>query len=522
MESLHWADQAARNVIRVKGDKETYTVAAGITPSGIVHVGNFREVVTQSLIAKALQGMGKKVRFIYSWDDYDVFRKVPVNMPNQEMLAEYLRMPITEVPDTFECKHKSYAEHNEAVFEKELKALHILPEFIHQYKKYKKCEYAEEIKKALEKKDKIKKILNKGRKEELEENWLPVMVFCDKCNKDTLSVTEWKGGYNIYYECECGHKEEFDFRKKGIIKLLWRVDWPMRWSYEKVDFESAGKDHFASGGSFEMGKEICKEVYGCDGPEGFMYEWISIKGGKTLHSSTGNVVKLGEVLEIYEPDIVLYLFAGTRPNSSFAISFDLDVLKIYEDFDKCERIYFNKELAKDEKEYVQQKRIYELSSHNISAKQPVQPIFRHLTTLIQVYNDDFAKIRKHFEKELKSKFDEDRLKQRTALANNWLLKHAPEDFKFRVQDEISDETKERLSQKEINALRFLKKVLDKAHEEKTLHNEFYDVSQEAGIEPKEFFKAAYLVLIGKEKGPKLASFVLEIGVERVKKLLDKL
>jgi len=90
--SYHWTDVAADNIIRQKGDKETYTVASGITPSGVVHIGNFREIITVDLVKRALEKKGKKVRFIYSWDDYDVFRKVPKGMPKQEELMSIVYM----------------------------------------------------------------------------------------------------------------------------------------------------------------------------------------------------------------------------------------------------------------------------------------------------------------------------------------------------------------------------------------------------------------------------------------------
>ena len=96
----HWADLMAEKIIREKGELELYTCASGITPSGTVHLGNFREIITVDLVVRALRDRGKNVRFIYSWDDYDVFRKVPANMPNPEILEKYLRFPITEVPDT--------------------------------------------------------------------------------------------------------------------------------------------------------------------------------------------------------------------------------------------------------------------------------------------------------------------------------------------------------------------------------------------------------------------------------------
>ena len=92
---VHWADQTAEKIIRERGDLESYTCASGITPSGTVHIGNFREIISVDLVVRALRDRGKKVRFIYSWDDYDVFRKVPENMPGKETLQNYLRYPIT-------------------------------------------------------------------------------------------------------------------------------------------------------------------------------------------------------------------------------------------------------------------------------------------------------------------------------------------------------------------------------------------------------------------------------------------
>ena len=110
---MNWADVTAEKVIQEKGDKDSYVVAAGISPSGHIHIGNFREIITSAQVAKALRSRGKKVRFIYSWDDFDAFRKVPKDFP--EDFKQYLGMPLCKVPDPHGC-HKSYSEH----FEKEL------------------------------------------------------------------------------------------------------------------------------------------------------------------------------------------------------------------------------------------------------------------------------------------------------------------------------------------------------------------------------------------------------------------
>ena len=216
---LHWADQNAQRVITEKGNKKRYVVAAGITPSGRIHIGNFREIITVDLVNKALKDAGKDVNFIYSWDDYDVFRKVPIDMPDQNLLKKFLRMSITDVPDTMECRHKSYAEHNEKAVEEVLPIVGIKPKFIRQSVMYQKCAYAEEIKTAMQNTKKIKDILDQYRKEPLEKDWYPAAIFCEKCKKDTTKITDYDGEYDVTYKCECGFEDTFDIRKKGIIKL---------------------------------------------------------------------------------------------------------------------------------------------------------------------------------------------------------------------------------------------------------------------------------------------------------------
>ncbi|MBI4151852.1 lysine--tRNA ligase [Candidatus Woesearchaeota archaeon] len=511
----HWTDVTAEKIIREKGNKKNYTVAAGITPSGTVHIGNFREIITVDLVKRALEKRGKKVRFIYSWDDYDVFRKVPLNMPKQDLLQTFLRYPIVDTPDPFGC-HESYAAHHEKEVETIIPRVGITPEFLYQAPKYRSGEYADEIKKALENNDKIKECLNEYREEDVDEHWLPITMFCERCHRDTLTELKWLGGYTVSYACSCGQRETFDFKKKPILKLKWRVDWPMRWNYEAVDFEPGGKDHSTVGGSYDTGKKIVKAVWHRDAPTYVMYDFITIKGaGGKMSSSKGDVITLKDVLEVYEPEIARYIFAGTRPNKEFAISFDADVLKVYEDFDKCERIYFGVESV-SEKETVKQKVAYELSSiGKISSTMPYQPGFRHLTTLLQIHSLDVDKTISYFEEELKHEHDRRRLRTRAICAKNWLLRYAPEEFKFTVQEK-SNVVLSPVEKKLFHQLAV--KLLEREWTDTDLHEEMYILCKNHTVEPKAFFTVAYRILIHKEKGPRLAAFILEIGAKKVARL----
>ncbi len=515
-ESFHWTDVAADRVIEEKGDKKSYTLAAGITPSGTVHIGNFREIITVDLVRRALEKRGKKIRFIYSWDDFDVFRKVPANMPKQDILKTFLRKPIVDTPDTFGC-HKSYAEHNEKEVEESIHKVGIKPEFLYQAKKYRSGEYAEQMKHALENNDAIKKILDQYREEPLEKDWLPISLFCPGCGKDTITELRWLGDYDISYVCECGQKEELDFKKNpNLVKLKWRVDWPMRWAYEKVDFEPGGKDHSTVGGSYDTGKIICKELWNFDAPTYVMYDFISLKGmdGK-MSSSKGDVITLNDVLQVYEPEVARYLFSGTRPNKEFAISFDADVLTIYEDFDKAERIYYGVEEVQDKKAE-KYKVAYELSYiGEISKTIPYQPKFRHLTTLLQINSFNIDKVVAYFSQQLKNEHDKKRLRSRAECAKNWLQQHAPEEFKFSVQER----SQAKLTAEESKFLHEVaKKLMERDWNDVELHEEMYILCKAHNILPKDFFTLAYRVLINKERGPRLASFILEIGKEKVARL----
>ena len=89
-----------------------------------------------------------------------------------------------------------------------------------------------------------------------------------------------------------------------------------------------------------------------------------------------------------------------------------------------------------------------------------------------------------------------------------------------VVNEASGNIKKIIYEKQIEALSLLRKKLEKKdYTEQELFNEFYEICKNTDIENTEFFKGAYLALIGKEKGPRLTTFILAIGKEKVIKLL---
>ena len=522
--AVHWADQTAERIIAQRGPlgpgKAHFTCASGISPSGVVHIGNFREIISVDLVVRALRDHGQETRFIYSWDDFDVFRKVPKNMPNQELLAEHLRRPITEVPDPH-SEAESYARHNELVLENVLPRVGVEPEYLYQAAKYKAGEYAEGIRRAMKHRDLIRRLLNEHRTEPLPDEWWPVSVFSHFSHTDRTTVVEWDGEWALTYRCdETGQQETVDLRTADNVKLLWRIDWPMRWSVEQVDFEPAGKDHHSAGGSFDTARAIAKEVYGLDAPVTFKYDNVGIKGrGGKISSSSGDVISLADVLEVYQPEIARYLFAGTRPNAEFAISFDLDVIKIYEDYDRCERIYYGAEEV-SEKRAAKERRTYKLSQLPAAAATirpddpvPLQLPFRTLCNFLMITAGDLDVALDRFPDFDRTRHEElvPRFRRRAECAWNWITSFAPEDFRFELKGAGAEPAA--LSESEraaIVALRdeFVSRASE--HDERSLAEAIYQTADDAGVDRGRFFVIMYQALIGKERGPRLAGFMLTL------------
>ena len=125
-----------------------------------------------------------------------------------------------------------------------------------------------------------------------------------------------------------------------------------------------------------------------------------------MSSSSGEVVTVNDVLQIYEPEILRYIFASYKTNIDFSVSFDLDVLKVYEDFDKMERIAFGIEKV-NEKKTNMAKRVYELSQIEQAPEHcPIQPSFRHLCNILQIHNGSIDEAKKHYEDNINNEWDE--------------------------------------------------------------------------------------------------------------------
>ncbi|NMI89026.1 lysine--tRNA ligase [Nanohaloarchaea archaeon] len=521
---VFWSDQLAFGTRKKFEDEEEYVCASGVSPSGVVHAGNFREIITTDFVVKSLKHQGEDVEFIYSWDDYDRFRKVPEGVPDS--FEKHIGKPLVEVPDPQEC-HDSYAEHYEEKLEKQLEDMHVDINFIRQAEKFKNGEYADLIKKGLEKKSEVKEILDKYRKEPLEEPYYPVHVYCTGCGKDFTEVKSWNGSYTLEYHCnECGEQREINFKQEGNVKPPWRIDWPMRWKYEQVNFEPAGKEHSAAGGSRDTGNELSEKIYDKEPPVHQMYEFVT-KDGSKISSSQGGVFTLSDLKDIYSPEIIRFLFSETKPNKAFEIPFESEeVIQIYDRFDRYEEDYF--EESGDDKDTRHRERVYEQATVEVPESQPVRVPFKHAAFVAQTVPEEewvtkgieSLKRTGHLPDSLDGK-DKTRVVSRLERAKEWARNYAPEKYVYEINWEGTAQGLNREQQDAVNAM---KNQLENRSFEGSdeLDDMLYNVAEESDLDTGEFFQTAYRALLGRESGPRLSTLIISIGQEQTTQILQKL
>jgi lysyl-tRNA synthetase class 1 len=491
-EKIHWADVCAAQVPQ---DKK-HCIATGITPSGPIHIGNMREVLTGDLVYKAIQSRGLDAELLYFADDFDPLRKVYPFLP--EHFSKYVGKPISDIPcPCGECG--TYAEHFLHPFLDALKELDISPRVIYSSREYRNGSYTTEIQQALHGAEKIHTILERVSGRSLPQGWSPFYPICSICGTiSSARILEHdEVNHMVRYRCSCGNEGVADY-SRGEGKLVWRVDWPMRWSHFGITVEPFGKDHASAGGSYDTGTEIVRKIYHADPPFPVVYEWISLKGRGEMHSSKGVAITINEMLDIVPPEVLRYLIVRTRPEKTIDFDPGMGLISLIDEYDRVAA-------AADGREY-------ELS--RISSI-PTRIPFRHMVTVVQIAHDE----RGIFQCLARSGYnvaDYENILGQAERVKHWLRRYAPDSVKFSIKEDLPAVAGE-IGPAPRAVLRDYIHILENLPRwsAEELHNAVYEVAEQKGVSAKDIFVAIYQVFLGQQRGPRLGWFLEALGREKV-------
>ncbi|MBD3933966.1 lysine--tRNA ligase [Streptomyces chumphonensis] len=541
--------------------------ASGLSPSGPIHLGNLREVMTPHLVADEIRRRGHDCVHLISWDDYDRFRKVPAGI--DPSWSEHIGKPLTSVPAPPGSTQPNWAEHYKAAMVTALAELGVEFRGVSQTQQYTSGVYREQILLAMRERGTIDAVLDRYRTKEkpggkkaggkqqkpVDEaelaaaegsgaageddgsgtggDYYPYKPYCGNCEKDFTTVVSYDDDTTeLTYTCACGHKETVLLREYDRGKLVWKVDWPMRWAFEGVTFEPSGVDHSSPGSSYVVGGQIVREVFGGRQPIGPMYAFVGISGMAKMSSSRGGVPTPSDALEIMEAPLLRWLYARRRPNQSFKVAFDQEIQRTYDEWDALER-RIAEGTAQPADAAAHARSVRTAAGELPRTPRPLP--YRTLASVVDITQgsaDQTLRILSELDPE-RPVTSLDQTRPRLDRAERWISTHVPADQRTRVRSEPDTELLASLDDGQREALRLLLDGLKTHWSLDGLTTLVYGVPKvRAGLDPeakptpelklaqRSFFALLYQLLVGRDTGPRLPTLLLAVGADRVRTLLS--
>lgn len=510
--SKAWPFEEARRLVkrldRLREPKSEVIFETGYGPSGLPHIGTFGEVARTAMVQHAFNLLtigSHETRLICFSDDMDGLRKVPTNVPNQDMLAAHLDKPLSTVPDPFSNEYESFAHHNNARLRRFLDQFGFDYDFLSASDCYRTGRFDKTLLKMLEVYDEIMAIILPTLGPERQKTYSPFLPICRRTGRVLQVPTEERkldAGTIIYRDPDTNGLTETPVTG-GHVKCQWKADWALRWTALGVDYEMAGKDLIDS---VTLSTRVCRALGGAP-PEGFNYELFLDQNGEKISKSKGNGLTIKEWLTYASPESLSF-FMFQKPRTAKRLYFDvipkavdeyLSFLSKYEEQDAVQRltnptyhvhkghppvadvpISFNLLLNLVSASNAHDKGVLWgfIARYAPEATPQNHPELDRLVGYAIAYFQDFVKPNKTY--------------------------RAPTTIESKALSELSDRLKDCAPDMSAEELQSLVYEVGKAHEFENL---------------RDWFRALYEVLLGQSQGPRFGSFVALYGADNTRRLI---
>ncbi|GAB95577.1 lysyl-tRNA synthetase class 1 [Kineosphaera limosa] len=571
------ADEVIEEATRRQGGTLTRPIvcASGLSPSGPIHLGNLREVMVPHFVADEIARRGIAVEHIISWDDYDRFRKVPASVEGvDDSWKAHIGKPLTSVPAPHGSGYDNWAAHFKAPMKAALQMMGVAYRGISQSEQYTSGAYREQVLHAMRDRERIDKVLDRyrtkaaapaktaGGQAPLDEDaqeaadlaavgsgaageddgsgtggYFPFRPYSKAFGTDDTRVIAYdEASTELTYVANGPQGEQvtetMHLDRDTHGKLVWKVDWPMRWAYEGVDFEPSGVDHQSPGSSFVVGGQLVEEIFGGHQPIGPMYAFVGIAGMAKMSSSRGGVPTPADALVIMEAPLLRWLYVRRRPNQSFTVSFDTELLRLYDEWDALTRKVVGGsaqpgDLAAYERSVRTTERELTLTPRSVP--------YRALASIIDItggHPEQTLRILEGFDV-AGSITSLDDVRPRLDCASSWVHTQLDPGDRTRLRTEPNRGLLAELGPQQRDALGLLAQRLTDDWSLDGLTTLTYGIPKaQAGLDvgekklppevkkaQRELFRLLYLLLIDKETGPRLPTLLLCVGPDRVRHLI---
>jgi lysyl-tRNA synthetase, class I len=484
----------------------------GFGPSGLPHIGTFAEVARTTWVRNAFAALtGWHTELIVFSDDMDGLRKVPLNMPNQEMLLEHIGKPLCNIPDPFD-EYESYSAHMNQKLKDMLDTYQFDYRFQSSAEAYRRGDFNSGLSVLLQKVEEVNAIILPTLGEEKREDWSPFFPVCENCGR--INSTRLTGYHpesdRIDYVCareegllhSCGYEGTISIHN-GNVKVGWKADWALRWYSYEIAYEMYGSDLIESA---KLSKKI-ERLMGKQPPEGFFYELFLDEDGRKISKSVGKGLTL-DIWVNYAPleSLLFYLFKS--PSQAKRLFWGI-VPKSVDDYLSGLRqypaLYPQKQLDTA---------IWHIFYRGTRVPEYSTTInFSLINNLISALGADDVGLVLDYLKRYDPSVEENlvMIEDLVRKGINYYRDYVLPAKRFREPTEV-----------ERNLLRQIHERLaqSNAASEVELQTIPFDVAREAGIPPQELFQMFYEVILGQGRGPRFGTFTLLLGKGKMLALLE--
>ncbi len=504
-----WPFVEVRKLLKDRKDlikkRNKITFQTGYGPSGLPHIGTFGEVARTTMMINALNFIKDIDNELITFsDDMDGLRKVPENIPNDEILKNNLGKPLTSIPDPFK-KFNSFGEHNNEMLKAFLKKFDFKFIFKSSTENYKKGVFNNSLLRVLEKYEEIMNIILPTLREERRKTYCPFLPICPETGRvlEIPLLDKNKRTGDLVFD-NSGKKIEINVLN-GNCKLQWKVDWAMRWFTFDVDFEMYGKDLTESA---ILSNKICKAL-GKNPPNGFAYELFLDENGEKISKSKGNGISIEQWLRYASPEsLALYMY----PNPKRAKKLYPEVVpKTVDEYLSYIEKYPNQKI-KDQ--------ILNPVWHVHNGRPPQEKVVMPFSMLLNLVGSSNANSKEMLWKFI-NKFHQE-IKPGDYKILDGLTEYAINYFKDQVEPKKKFKKPNAQEKKALENLILELMKLNHSLSPEEIQTHVYSVGKANGYEKnlRDWFKLIYEVVFGEQNGPRMGFFISFFGLKETIELIN--
>lgn len=492
--------------------RQMVTFQCGYGASGLPHMGTFGEVARPTMVRSAFRALTNDViptRLIVFSDDMDGMRRVPDNVPDRELLALDIDLPVSRVRDPFNL-YESFGAHNNSRLRNFLDGFGFDYEFMSATETYQSGQLDDVLLRVLERFDDIQNIILPTLGEERRGTYSPFLPISPVTGR-VLQVPTLERNVSagtIVFRDQDGSLVETSVTG-GNVKLQWRVDWAARWIALGVDYEMSGKD---LADSVRMSTRIARAL-GATPPESFYYELFMDEDNHKISKSKGNGLTMEQWLRYGTPESLSY-YMYQSPKTAKRLYFDVIPRAMDEYLQHLDN--YNHSLAENSTVSYDNP-VWHI--HNGSPPIVGSPLsFSLLLNLVSVTDSSNKEMLYSFINHQFPHINSENYPLLDSLVENAI--HYYEDFVATNKNFRGPTEQERMAMLDLVAR--LNALPNDCNNAELIQSEVYESGKTMGFNPlRLWFSALYEVLLGQSQGPRFGTFVSIFGISNTVRLIEE-